>query len=138
MTKPSFTRVILLTAIAVFGLSFTGCLLIALTSDKNLSLFEVLEIVLVPSTALTIFTVALVAGFGAWFGMVTNLLKIGRSRKPGVSAFDSRLLFNPFNAVFVPKHLTDEGLAARDKLFRYGFIFALAIAGGFGVQWLLR
>ena len=63
---------------------------------------------------------------------------MARSRKPGISAFDYRFLFNPFNAVFVPRHLTDEGLVARDKLLRYVLIFVLAIAGGFGVQWLAK
>lgn len=138
MTNLSLPRVILLTAIVVFVLSFAGCLYLALSSGQNRSPSELLKVVVVPSAALTLFTVALVAAFGAWFGILANLFKMARSRKPGVSAFDHRLLFNPFNAVFVPRYLTDDGLVARDKLLRYVLIFVLAIAGGFGVQWLLR
>ena len=138
MTRLSLIRLILLTAIVVFVLSLAGCLYLALNSDQTRSPLELLKAVVVPSTALTVLTVALVAAVGAWIGIVASLFKVARSRKPGVSAFGHGLLFNPFNAVFAPGQLTDDGLAARGNLLRYVFIFVPAIAGGFGVQWFIK
>jgi hypothetical protein len=137
MSTVSLPRLLLITGIAVFAISVPGFMYVAATSGRSVASLDAIKLVVLSSLGVSLFTVVLVAAIGAWVGVVSNLLKIARSRKPGVAAFDHRLLFNPFNAVFLPQYLTDEGLSARRRLLVYALVFVLSIGAGFGVKWLV-
>jgi len=137
MSIVSLPRLLLLTGIAVFAISVPGFVYVAATSGRNVTSLDAIKLVVVSSLAISLFAVVLVTAIGAWFGALSNLLKMARSRKPGVDAFDRRLLFNPFNAVFLPQYLTDDGLSARRRLLGYVVVFVLAIGVGFGIKWLV-
>lgn len=136
MTTYSLTRLVLLTAASIFVVALSWLISLDVASDSDVSIVQ--KIAVLSSAAASLLTAALVAGVGSVFGALANLFKLVLLRKPGVSAFDSRLLFNPFNVIFFPRYLTDEGLIVRSELLRYSLIFVLAMGIGYGVIfWML-
>ena len=61
-------------------------------------------------------------GLGLGWVMINAIGLLGQI-KPSSGAFDWKLGFNPFNAVFFPQHLTDRGLIARQRILRGVLIF---------------
>lgn len=136
MMKFSLLRFLLLVALVVFSLAFFLMLYVHIQDERTL--IDATKTAFVSSGLLTLFILSLVAGISAFVGMILMLPKLARSRKDGVSAFDKRLFYSPFTVIFMPKHLTKDGEAARTKFLYYLLTFIAAVLGGFCVGWITK
>jgi len=63
----------------------------------------------------------------AWVHIVLSALPMIRGIRPGVAMWSWRTGFNPFNVLFLPSLLTEEGLRHRRDVGVYTLKFALPI-----------
>lgn len=93
---------------------------------------------LISKVFLTItFAVALCIVIVAWFRVIKYSFKAIRAVRPGVNLWSAKMMFNPFNVLFKPGLLTDEGLkhrreVGRNALWFIGPILLLLVLEGLG------
>jgi len=123
MPKTSPVRVlVILIAVALIA-SIFGTAVILNGSQESPGIMEVwLPLFFiafsVPITAIGF--VLAVLGLG-W--LLANAIGLLGQVQPSSGTFHWRLGFNPFNAIFLPEHLTDRGLIARQRILRGTLIF---------------
>jgi hypothetical protein len=138
MVTVSLPRILFATGIAVFAISVPGFLYVAATSGREVVSLESIKLSATGAFVIALATVSFVGVLGAAQGILSNLLRMRGLVKPSIGAFDRRLLFNPYNAIFLPQHLTDEGLQARKRMLGYSVILVASVATGFVIVWLVR
>lgn len=131
MKKPSLIRVLVISLVTTFIISVAGTTWLVISSKKLLSTCEVFHFIFIGSLSISFFLVALAFGMISWFGMLVHSLVMVRQRKPDVTFFDARLMFNVFNVILLPMYLTNEGLESRRKVIRYFLIFIGSMVTGF-------
>ena len=72
-------------------------------------------------------------GFGIWVAMLVYLFKTLACRRPGVRLWRDAPARNPFNHIFVSRHLTEEGLRCRRRLILATAAFVFYVLAFLGV-----
>lgn len=84
--------------------------------------------------------VSIAVGLLAWFAMLLFALRMVHQARPGVGVWTSRTRWNPFNLLWMPSLLTDDGRSSRRKCLRAVTIFFASVGLGliFGLiaDWL--
>lgn len=75
--------------------------------------------------ALILLVIAFVAIVVSGFGMAVASIQVARNTKAGTSVL-KHLFGSPFNVIFRPQFLSEKGLIARRRLFRWFGLFLLA------------